>query len=277
MKPNFLDYLMAEIAVVDPGGSIVHTNLKSKETAKIGMLEPRDVPWNYVEECEAAIRRNNIDAKGILPGLNAVLKGELSSFTATYACPFNGLHHWYEALISACEFDGKRHAIIMHVDVSALQRDGLTRLPNRVMFDAQLDLALSLARENDQHTGVLIVDMDALKLINDRYGHRIGDRALMALATEITKKLGPNAVAARIGGDEFGVVQQGGFDALSAKRMRAHFKSGIPCPIEGSSKPMFISASVGIAHYPEDGATASALLKAADESMYALKKGAAVA
>jgi diguanylate cyclase (GGDEF)-like protein len=277
VQPNLLDYLMAEIAVVDPGGSIVHTNLKWRETARLGTLGPRDVPWNYVEECEAAARRGNIDAERILRGLNAVLKGDLSSFSATYACPFNRLHHWYEALISACEFDGKRHAITMHVDVSALQRDGLTGLPNRVMFDAQLDLALSLAREDDQPTGILIVDMDALKLINDRYGHRVGDQALIAIASEITKKVGPDAVAARIGGDEFGVVLQGCYNALSAKRMRAHFKLGFPCSIESFSKPLFISASVGMAHYPEDGMTASALLKAADESMYALKKGAAVA
>ena len=134
----------------------------------------------------------------------AVLKGDLPTFVATYACPFNGLHHWFQVLISAFEFNSKRHAILMHVDVSALQRDPLTGLPNRAMFDAQLDLALSLTRDIGRHTGVIIVDMNRLKLINDMHGHRVGDDALMALAAELKKMTGPDCMAARIGGDEFG-------------------------------------------------------------------------
>ena len=93
---------------------------------------------------------------------------------------------------------------LMHVDVSALQHDPLTGLPNRAMFDAQLDLALSLARDIGRQTGVIIVDMNKLKLIKDMYGHRIGDEALKALATELKKMAGPECLAARIGGDEFG-------------------------------------------------------------------------
>lgn len=64
------------------------------------------------------------------------------SFVATYACPFDGLFHWFQVLISAVEIKGERYAIFMHVDVSAMQRDALTGLPNRATFDAQLHLAL---------------------------------------------------------------------------------------------------------------------------------------
>jgi diguanylate cyclase (GGDEF)-like protein len=155
------------------------------------------------------------------------LKCDLPSFVATYACPFNGLHHWFQVLISAWEFNGKRHASLMHVDVSALQRDPLTGLPNRAMFDPQLDLALSLARETGRQTGVIIVDMNKLKLINDIYGHRIGDEALKALAAELKKLAGPDCVVARIGGDEFGVVFPANYNTLSARRTRARFSSGI--------------------------------------------------
>ena len=152
-------------------------------TARIGGLSPKLSGWNYIAECEAAIQRSCSEAAEIRAGLLAVLKSDLPSFVATYACPFNGLHHWFEVLISAFEFNGKRNAILMHVDVSALQHDPLTGLPNRAMFDAQLDLALSLARDIGRQTGVIIVDMNKLKLINDMYGHRIGDEALKALAT----------------------------------------------------------------------------------------------
>jgi PleD family two-component response regulator len=75
----------------------------------------------------------------------------------------------------------------MHVDVSGLQVDPLTGLPNRGMFDAQLELAISLARDLGRQTGGMIADMNKLELINDVHGHRIGDEALRALAAELKK------------------------------------------------------------------------------------------
>jgi diguanylate cyclase (GGDEF)-like protein len=277
MKLDLSDFLIAEIAVVDPTGAIAHCNRKWEETARIGILSPKQPGWNYIAECEAAIQRSCNEAAKILGGLRAVLKGDLPYFVGTYACPFNGLHHWFQVLISAFEFNGKLHAILMHVDVSALQRDPLTGLPNRAMFDAQLDLALSLARDIGRRTGVIIVDMNRLKLINDMHGHRIGDEALIALAAELKKMAGPDCVAARIGGDEFGVVLPANYDTLSAWRMRAHFGSGIACSIGAACNSISISASVGIALYPDDGTTASELLTSADKSMYAQKRGLSVA
>jgi diguanylate cyclase (GGDEF)-like protein len=277
MKLDLSDFLAAEIAVVDPAGTIAHCNKKWKETARIGMLAPKQPDWNYIAECQAAIQRSCTDAAKILSGLRGVLKGDLPYFAGTYACPFNGLHHWFQVVISAFEFDGKRHAILMHVDVSALQRDPLTGLPNRAMFDAQLDLALSLARDAGRQTGVVIIDLNRLKLINDMHGHRVGDQALIALAAELKTMAGPDCVAARIGGDEFGVVLPANCDALSARRKRAHFRSGIACSIGAPGNSIAVSASVGIALYPDDGTTASELLASADKSMYAQKRGLSVA
>jgi hypothetical protein len=177
------DHLLAEIAIVDPTCAIICTNRKWEETAGIGRLAQTEPYWNYIAECEAASRRGCGDAVKILAGLREVLNGHLASFIANYACPFDGLHHWYQVLISAFVFDGQRHAAVMHVDVSALQTDPLTGLPNRAMFDAQLDLAVSLARDHGHGTGVMIIDMNKLKLINDVHGHRLCDASgLAALA-----------------------------------------------------------------------------------------------
>lgn len=276
-KLDLSDFLVAEIAVVDPSGTIARCNRKWDETARIGKLSAKQPGWNYIEECEAAIQRSCVEAAEILAGLCAVLKGEQPSFVATYACPFNGLHHWFEVLISEFEFNSERHAILMHVDVTALQRDPLTGLPNRAMFDAQLDLALSLARDVGRQTGVVIIDMNRLKLINDMHGHRTGDAALRALAAEIKKMAGPNSLAARIGGDEFELVLPANYDALAARRMRAHFRSGIACSIGSERDAISVSASVGIALYPDDGTTASELLASADQSMYTQKRSQSVA
>jgi diguanylate cyclase (GGDEF)-like protein len=277
MNLDLSDFLLAEIAVVDPTGGIAHCNRKWDETARTGMLSPKQPAWNYIAECEAAIERSCSEAANILTGLRAVLNGDTPAFVGTYACPFNGRHHWFQVLISAFEFNGRLHAILMHVDVSALQRDPLTGLPNRAMFDAQIDLALSLARDSGSRTGIIFVDMNKLKLINDMHGHRIGDKALITLAAEVKKMAGPDCVAARIGGDEFGVVLPPNYDTLSAWRMRAHFGSGIAASIGVGGKTISISASVGIAFYPDDGTTASELLTTADKSMYAQKRSASVA
>jgi diguanylate cyclase (GGDEF)-like protein len=129
----------------------------------------------------------------------------------------------------------------------------------------------------DRRTGVIIVDMNRLKVINDVHGHRVGDEALIALAAEVRKVAGPDCVAARIGGDEFGVVLPANYDTLSAWRKRAHFTSGIACSINVAGNLIAVSASVGLAFYPDNGTTARELLSAADKSMYAHKRGLSVA
>jgi diguanylate cyclase (GGDEF)-like protein len=241
------------------------------------MLFPKPAGWNYIEECEAAIGRGSMDAAGVLAGLRAVLRGELPSFVSNYSCPFNATHHWFQILISAFEVRGTRHAMLMHVDVSALQRDALTGLANRAMFDAQLDLALSLARGAGHRTGLMIIDMNDLKLLNDVHGHATGDAALKFLAAEIRKAAGPDCLAARIGGDEFGVVLPVNNDTLFARRLRARLEQGFTCKIGAARSPLSISASVGIAYYPDDATTAGELYKSADKSMYMHKRGRSVA
>jgi diguanylate cyclase (GGDEF)-like protein len=273
---DLADYVVAEIAVVDRAGAVVHCNRKWKETARTGGLLPRESGWNYIAECEAAIQRG-CDVAGILAGLRAVLQGELPSFVATYACPFNGLYHWFQVLISVVEIKGIRHAILMHVDVSAMQRDALTGLPNRAMFDAQLHLALSLAQKAGSRTGIIIIDMNNLKFLNDKHGHYIGDEALKGLALELKNKAGPDCVVTRIGGDEFGVVLPVNYDTLFARRVRARFESGITCSIGPAQHPIFVSASVGFALFPHDGTTPGDLFRVADKSMYSHKRGASVA
>ena len=276
LTSDLTDFLVAEIAVVNSAGAIVHCNQKWETTARVGLLSPQ-ASWNYIAECEAAIRRGCDDAIKILGGLRAVLRGEIPHFVDTYACPFNGLHHWFQLQISPFKFGNKLHALLMHVDVSSLQRDPLTGLPNRAMFDAQLDLALSLAHNVSRRTGMIIVDMNRLKLINDMYGHRVGDEALIALGGELKKSVDPDCVVARIGGDEFGVVLPVNNDTLSARRVRAHLRSGITFSVEGARNPISISASVGAAFYPDDGTTAKELLTSADKSMYAQKRSLSIA
>jgi len=109
------DFLLTEIAVVDPVGVIVRWNRKWEETARIGLLSHRDTGWNYIAECRAAIERGCGEAVAVLEGLQAVLKGEIPYFVGTYACPFNGLHHWYQVQITTFEFAGKFERRDLHL------------------------------------------------------------------------------------------------------------------------------------------------------------------
>ena len=276
LESNLADYITAEIAVVDQVGAILRCNRKWEETAKTGGLSHKQEGWNYIAECDAAIKRG-CDVSEIVDGLREVLQGKLPSFVATYDCPFNGLFHWFQVHICPIGIKGTRHALLMHVDVSAMQRDALTGLPNRAMFDAQLRLVLSVARETGRRTGIIIVDVNHLKFLNDKYGHSAGDEALKAIAAELKKKAGPDGLATRIGGDEFAIVLPVDYDTLSARRARAQFGSGIACRIESAQNSLNVSASVGFALYPEDGTTPSDLFRAADKLMYAHKRGASVA
>ena len=186
-----------------------------------GQLLPKLAGWNYIAECEAASERGSNDASRILAGLRTVLNGERSSFVDIYACPFIGRYHWYQIQITAVDLNNKRHAILMHVDVSALQCDSLTGLANRAMFDAQIDLAVSSAVERQERAGVIIVDVNGMKHINDVHGHRAGDEELRAVTAEMRNVCAAGCVLARIGGDEFGVVLSANYDTLTAPRLRA--------------------------------------------------------
>jgi hypothetical protein len=140
-KIDLTNAFATEVALVGPSGDIEYANKKWNDTARLGGLDPTR-QWNYFEECRAAVARGCAEAGEVASGLREVLDGTDDLFVTTYACPFAGRFHWYQVLISPIYRGEVRHAMTMHIDVSALQRDPLTKLPNLALFDAQLDFAL---------------------------------------------------------------------------------------------------------------------------------------
>jgi hypothetical protein len=135
----------------------------------------------------------------VADGLRKVLDGTTDLFVTIHACPFSGRYHWYQVLISPIYRGEARHAIVMHVDVSALQRNPLTRLPNTGLFDAQLDFAVSSADERHTTVGLLLIDLNNLKPINDQFGHAVGDCAIRAIAKCLTQVFDEEGMVARVG------------------------------------------------------------------------------
>jgi diguanylate cyclase (GGDEF)-like protein/PAS domain S-box-containing protein len=173
------------------------------------------------------------------------------------------------------------HYVVAFSDISALRRveekfnqlahyDPLTGLPNRLLFDDRLDQALKYTRRVGQRCALLFVDLDGFKVINDTLGHASGDLLLQTVAARIKGVVRRSDTAARLGGDEFVIVANIAHPEDGA-RLAHKLIEVLGAPIDLGSERIVMSASVGVAVYPNDGGDRHALLKAADTAMYAAK------
>ena len=151
--------------------------------------------------------------------------------------------------------------------------DGLTALPNRAMFNEQLEQAVRTARREGQGLAVLIFDMDRFKAINDTLGHPTGDQALREVGARVRETLRDSDVVARLGGDEFAVLLSTGSAQHSARVVAEKILKALEAPLVVEGQTMDIAASIGIARYPEHGEDGNALMRAADVAMYVAKRG----
>jgi diguanylate cyclase (GGDEF)-like protein len=150
--------------------------------------------------------------------------------------------------------------------------DTLTGLPNRRLLFELLQKTFDIAARNGTRVGVLYMDLDDFKPINDRFGHFAGDRALVAIAERIRALLRASDTVARVGGDEFVAV-------LANVRDRAAIELAARKIIEDCDQPLRIDGedcrvgfSIGIAVYPDDGTTIEQLVSGADAAMYSIKR-----
>ncbi|WP_438444269.1 putative bifunctional diguanylate cyclase/phosphodiesterase [Gorillibacterium sp. sgz5001074] len=148
--------------------------------------------------------------------------------------------------------------------------DSITGLPNRVLMMDQMHNELRLAEKNNSTIGVLFIDFDHFKAVNDTFGHSMGDMLLIKVAQKLREKAPPPAVVARLGGDEFLILLPGGSEsdcvALSKKLLQA-FEDSILL----GEQPVFITPSIGISLYPEHGISGEQLVSRADAAMYRVK------
>ena len=149
--------------------------------------------------------------------------------------------------------------------------DPLTGLANRHRLQQALEDALQQAQARDGHVSLLFLDLDGFKEVNDRGGHEAGDRILCEVGRRLQTGLRQIDLVARMGGDEF-VVLLPGCSAVDATAVAAQLRGHLRAPCALDDGPLQLDASIGIASYPGDGATAEALVTRADAAMYALKR-----
>ncbi len=192
---------------------------------------------NYVKKLEKEVNERTIQLKNLLSELEATNRNLVDSN--------NSLQH-----------------IALH--------DSLTKLPNRALFNDRLEHSIEIAERDNQQLALFIIDIDKFKDINDTHGHLTGDAVLFEIGERLSLILRTSDTVARLGGDEFALIlPKITVDApeLLAEKITNSLKS----PVIFADQSINVSASIGIAVYPEHGGSNDILLKHADSAMYNAK------
>jgi diguanylate cyclase (GGDEF)-like protein/PAS domain S-box-containing protein len=150
--------------------------------------------------------------------------------------------------------------------------DALTNLPNRLLFKDRVTVALSHAQRDNSRLAVLFLDLDRFKVINDSLGHNIGDQLLQAVAARVHACVRDSDTLARLGGDEFTLLLPNLIRSDDAAPVAEKILDAIRQPFHIEGRDFYITTSIGISLYPEDGSDAESLIKNADTAMYQAKE-----
>ncbi|MDA2804352.1 putative bifunctional diguanylate cyclase/phosphodiesterase [Nocardiopsis suaedae] len=150
--------------------------------------------------------------------------------------------------------------------------DELTGLANRKLLILRTQQALGEARQRHHRVGLLLLDLDRFKEVNDTLGHPTGDRLLQTVALRLTHSVRPGDLVARLGGDEFAVLLPQVRDAASAREVAARLRVALAEPVRLDGMDFDLEASVGIALYPNHAPDFELLMQRADVAMYVAKE-----
>jgi diguanylate cyclase (GGDEF)-like protein len=152
------------------------------------------------------------------------------------------------------------------------RHDILTGLPNRALFDDRIHQALTAAQRDESKLALMFIDIDMFKPINDNLGHAVGDQLLREFASRIRRAIRDSDTAARFGGDEFIVLLRNIQDQDIALNVAEKIRLTVSQPFDFEGQSIVVTASIGIALYPEHGTDVVDLSKHADEAMYRAKE-----
>lgn len=150
--------------------------------------------------------------------------------------------------------------------------DGMTGLANRALFMDRLRSAVARTGRDNNPTGVLMIDLDGLKQINDAHGHRIGDAVIVEFSDRLKKATRSTDTAARLGGDEFGIVLSPLENPEGIEAAMRRIDTEIASPFVFEDRRYQLKASIGSALIPKDGSEPDKVLEVADRRMYAVKQ-----
>ncbi len=150
--------------------------------------------------------------------------------------------------------------------------DDITGLPNRVLFMDRLDQAIANTIRSSRKLGLMFIDLDGFKLVNDTLGHDVGDEMLRETGTRLEECVRSGDTVARLGGDEFTVIMPNLVDARHITIVAQRVLNALSTPFHLGGQDSFISGSIGVTVFPDDGDNTKTLLKNADSAMYSAKE-----
>lgn len=194
----------------------------------------------------------------------------------------DGIERWVEVRASTIVDRGERAVLLLGTDVTERRRnqerlvflarhDPLTGLANRALFFDRLEQAIRLAGRDGHCAGLLLLDLDGFKGLNDSFGHGFGDRVLQAVADRLRGELRSCDTVGRVGGDEFAVVLPHLASVVGAEAVAARLVAALARPVVVDGRTCRIGASMGVAVAPEHARNSTALLAAADMALYRAK------
>jgi diguanylate cyclase (GGDEF)-like protein len=149
--------------------------------------------------------------------------------------------------------------------------DGLTNLPNRTLFMDRLESALAMSRRHSNQIGLMFVDLDRFKWVNDELGHAAGDQLLCEVSSRMLDCVRQSDTVARLGGDEFTVILSDAPGVENISTVGNKILQSLQQPFNLLGRDVTISASIGITIFPKDGSDVETLLNNADNAMYVAK------
>ena len=150
--------------------------------------------------------------------------------------------------------------------------DALTRLPNRTLLSERMSRAVVLARRHQTEFAVCYLDLDGFKPINDELGHDAGDQVLIEIGNRLTGALREVDTVSRLGGDEFVLLMNDLTHDEDWQSVLSRVLMEVTRPLQVQGQERSVSASIGVAFYPQDGEDPETLLRHADHAMYAAKR-----
>lgn len=215
-----LDSMKEHIAVIDQEGWIVYVN-RSWANFSVDNHCSVGLDWltqNYLQVCDAAAEQGDDFGVRASQGIRSMLAYEIEEFSLEYPCHSPQQKRWFILRVSPFELAGERFLVVAHQDVTerklaeeAVQKlarlDGLTNIYNRRMFDEYLDRSWQRSIEEGKSISLAVVDLDHFKLLNDTFGHQVGDDCLIKVG-EILKRMSNRLgfFCARYGGEEFAII-----------------------------------------------------------------------
>jgi diguanylate cyclase (GGDEF)-like protein len=279
-----LDALPDATAVVDRRGTIVAVNHTWRRFAADngGRPETTGVGVNYLDLCDRSAAAGCEDAHTAATGLRAILAGDSTEIEMEYPCPSPAARRWFVMRVTPVA-GAEATAVVSHVNITRRKmaeqalahqaaHDPLTGLANRMLFIERLTHALTPrgGRAARGDVGVLYIDLDGFKAVNDTYGHDAGDDVLLTTSRRLRDEVRPQDTVARLGGDEFAVTAPRiSGEALTVLASRIAAACAEPQLVQAHA--IVVTASIGT-YLASHGDSAEDALRVADQAMYAVKR-----